>query len=248
MATRRVRWECPNGCPAVLGSTRPPKDATARFCLSCSAKASRLVERSAPALERQRAAKATVRQTKAQQQRERERLAREAALKVTVLDYGEAGVVTLDAGELLGRAWRSDTLKAARADHGLRWMTLPPTITIRRGQPDKGRAARMRDPVEAVERGRVRDTMSGHSKWGTGDIVLTIAPGLGREWLEAIVVHEAAHSALSDGIAHGGTWRSTYIRAMRELYGVVVWNTSQASWRLDEDITLALREMGRCDA
>lgn len=55
---RRVRWECPNGLhPAVLGSTRPPLDATVRVCLDCSKGSTRLVQRVAPALERQRAVK-----------------------------------------------------------------------------------------------------------------------------------------------------------------------------------------------
>lgn len=48
--SRRVRWECPNGCAAVLASTRPRRDDVARFCLACSAKSGRLVQRSAPAL------------------------------------------------------------------------------------------------------------------------------------------------------------------------------------------------------
>jgi len=54
MATRKVRWECPNGHPAVLGPTKPRKLATVRYCLMCSATASQLVERFAPALEKRR--------------------------------------------------------------------------------------------------------------------------------------------------------------------------------------------------
>ncbi len=77
---KRVRWECPNGLhPAVLGSTRPPMDATVRVCLSCSASEARLVKRVAPALERQRAAKAADR--KAAPARAAASLARRASVE-----------------------------------------------------------------------------------------------------------------------------------------------------------------------
>lgn len=53
--SQRTRWVCPNGCPAKLGSTRPRKDDVVRYCLVCSERTGKLVPRSAPALERQRA-------------------------------------------------------------------------------------------------------------------------------------------------------------------------------------------------
>lgn len=241
---KRVRWECPDGLhPGVLGSTRPPADATVRFCLDCSADSGRLVKRTAPALERKRAAKTVARETREQERRRRDRDERERALKVTVLDY-ESGEVELDAGELLKAAWRTSAIRERLADH---WRypgrQSVPALTIRRGRPDAGRAVRPIGPDQA-DRGRDRDAMSGHAKQWSEQIVLTVAPGLGREWLEAIVVHEAAHVAAVE-TAHGPAWRSTYIRAMRELYGVEVRNGGQANWRLDEDITLALRARGR---
>jgi hypothetical protein len=51
----KVRWTCPNACPAVLGPKRPRRDDVSRYCLSCSAKKGRLVERSAPSLEKRKA-------------------------------------------------------------------------------------------------------------------------------------------------------------------------------------------------
>lgn len=211
-----------------------------RFCLPCSAGSTRLVARVAPVLEAQRAARTTARQATAAFERERDRQARAAALKVTVLDYGDVGEVTLDAGELLKVAWRSKALRDAAKDSGYADGLMLPQLTLRRGDPERGRAAR----AAREGSGRERDAISGHAKTYRGEIVLTVAPGLGREWLEAIVVHEAAHCACPDE-HHGRTWRSTYIRAMRELYGVRVLNTGQAAWRLDEGITLALREIGR---
>ena len=61
---KRVRWACPNGCPAVLASSRPRRDDVARYCLACSAKTGRLVLRVAPALETKRASKAATAKAK----------------------------------------------------------------------------------------------------------------------------------------------------------------------------------------
>lgn len=232
---RRVRWECPNGLhPAVLGSTRPLAEATVRFCLPCSEAEGKLVRRVAPALERKRVARQ--RQSAAAASVK----ARRAALRVTLLDFGDGDEgVEVDAGELLKRAWASETLKAARRDAGWHPRRAAPALRIRRGT----RAERASHA--GTERGRQRDTLGAHAKTLDFEIVMTVGPGCGREWFEAILVHEAAHMAVKSGEAHGRTWRSTYIRAMRELYGVVVENKGQATWRLDEDITLALRELGR---
>jgi predicted SprT family Zn-dependent metalloprotease len=51
---RQVRWACPAGHPAVLGPSKPRRMSTCRYCLLCSSHAAQLVERTAPALERQR--------------------------------------------------------------------------------------------------------------------------------------------------------------------------------------------------
>jgi predicted SprT family Zn-dependent metalloprotease len=58
MKPRQVRWSCPNGCPGVLAPTKPRRDDVRRYCLACSAKSGRLVERASTALERARQARA----------------------------------------------------------------------------------------------------------------------------------------------------------------------------------------------
>lgn len=73
MTAKRVRWHCPNGCAAVLGPQRPRRDNTCRYCLACSEKAGRLVERKALALEKKSAAKSEAARLKARAKRERER-------------------------------------------------------------------------------------------------------------------------------------------------------------------------------
>ncbi len=55
--TRR-RWVCPECNTGALGPDRPRKNATVRYCLTCSAKSKTLVERYCPAHETKRARKA----------------------------------------------------------------------------------------------------------------------------------------------------------------------------------------------
>lgn len=50
------RWVCPTCGSGINGPERPRKDDVRRYCLDCSAKTGRLVERTCPALEKQRAA------------------------------------------------------------------------------------------------------------------------------------------------------------------------------------------------
>lgn len=55
-SAKRFRWVCPECGKGALGSSRPRKLATVRFCLACSAKSATLVERTCPALDKKRAA------------------------------------------------------------------------------------------------------------------------------------------------------------------------------------------------
>lgn len=91
-AAKRVRWECPNGHPAVLSSTRPPKDSVDRYCLPCSAKTGRLVLRVAPALERKREAAQTSAAAKAKAKRAREAAARQRKKDAETARYTVEGV------------------------------------------------------------------------------------------------------------------------------------------------------------
>lgn len=74
--THRVRWECPAGLhPAVLGASRPRKDATCRYCLPCSTSNARLVLRTAPVVEARRHVRKNLTAIQAAKRRERERAA-----------------------------------------------------------------------------------------------------------------------------------------------------------------------------
>ncbi len=52
------RWVCPTCGDGCLAPERPRRDDVRRYCLLCSAKTGRLVERTCPALDRERAEKA----------------------------------------------------------------------------------------------------------------------------------------------------------------------------------------------
>jgi hypothetical protein len=56
MATKQVRWKCLNCNSGVLAPSRPRRDDVRRYCLPCSGKSGKLVERTAPALDKKREA------------------------------------------------------------------------------------------------------------------------------------------------------------------------------------------------
>lgn len=245
---KRVRWECPNGLhPGVLGSTRPLANSTVRFCLPCSEAAGVLVRRVAPALERKRAATSLAVREKREQQRELARRAKAEALLVPVIDRdGEEFI--LDAGELLKEAWRTEELRDRQRESWPWRSKFPPVprLVIRRGGRDAGRPA-MRVREGGVRQGsrpiRERDALSGHAKYSGERIVLTVRPGLGHEWLRAIIVHEAAHAACPVGVHHGDRWQGAYWRAVCELYGFPVSQIRigvHTNWMLDELIAEAI--------
>lgn len=67
------RWICPECGKGKNGPQRPRMDNVVRYCLACSEKSGVLVRRSAPALEKKRAAAYTRSQEKAAAKRERQR-------------------------------------------------------------------------------------------------------------------------------------------------------------------------------
>lgn len=250
-AAKRIRWECPNGLhPGVLASSRPRKNATARYCLPCSETAGVLVERVAPALERKRNAKTAVREEKRARERAAAAEARENWHKVTVLDRDGAEVV-LDAGELLREAWRTTVLRDEQRDAFPAYMipVAVPELVIRRGDPNAGR------PAKRAERGlhpaslpiRARDGLSGHAVSSGDRIVITVRPNCGEEWVRAVVVHEAAHAACPAAAHHGARWRRAYVKAARVLYpGAMIPPMAEldglTNWQLDEVIAQAIYE------
>lgn len=188
----RVRWECPNGHPALLGSTRPPLDATVRFCLLCSVGSSRLVKRTAPALERERAARshtAALRRQNLRDAREREERAY----------YTVCGI---DVRELLRIAWALPVCKEWRGRRSSIPRSLPKLI-IRRIR-SKGRKTTRRLYGEA-------------SPWKHQIMIVSFdddtAPRV------STLLHEIAHLLVgrsADDGWHGPTFYATLTTLKRE--------------------------------
>lgn len=70
MTTKQARWKCPQCGAGILAPTKPRRDDVRRYCLPCSAKGGRLVERIAPALEAKREQRAAFVSEKARQKRQ----------------------------------------------------------------------------------------------------------------------------------------------------------------------------------
>lgn len=207
----RVRWECPNGCGAVLAPSRPRADDVRRYCLTCSAKSGRLVRRSAPALERKRQARressAQARKRRAEKAREREAAAFTAPVGGTMIDFREEMErMFRDSQELRDRA-RED-----------------------------GRDARWR-PGLAIRRSPHKAHVSGHcDTWG--DVVLTVGRGATTAEARETLMHELVHAVTCWSLPrsgrtrkyggepgrawHGSTFRTALCRTARELFGCTV--------------------------
>lgn len=117
----RTRWCCPTGAhPAVLAPSRPRRDDVRRYCLRCSEKSGRLVERVAPALEAKRASADDKRKARAATKRERERAHEDAYYRVGDVDL--RAVVASLYRLPVAREWRTRRHLAEQ----------PPELTVRR--------------------------------------------------------------------------------------------------------------------
>lgn len=194
MSVRRVRWECPNGEHAgVLGSTRPPLDSTVRYCLPCSESSGRLVKRTAPALERKRAARATTRE-----ERRRARAKREADR-----ERDRCTVDGLDLREELKQLCR---LRAFAVEGPVPSMAKqPPELHVR----ITGSMPRSECGVCFYPGDRIQIT-----KWPG------LTADAARETLLHELAHACTMRVDPSAPGHGDLWRSIYREAMREAYGI----------------------------
>lgn len=113
------RWVCPTCGGGVNAPSRPRKDDVRRYCLGCSAKTGRLVERTCPSLERLRAEKRERSQTRAK--------ARKATAVAAVVERRTIGEFSIDA-----EAYRLWNLPVFRQQP--RWRKRLPDIEVRRSQ------------------------------------------------------------------------------------------------------------------
>ena len=68
---KQVRWKCEKCDDGLLAPTRPRKNDVRRYCLPCSAKSGRLVDRVAPSLEKKREKRTAIVQQKNKEKRVR---------------------------------------------------------------------------------------------------------------------------------------------------------------------------------
>lgn len=115
----QVLWKCPNGCSSVHGPSRPRKNDVRRYCLTCSARTGRLVERTSPTLDLRRSMKSERRKLK--RQRSDERHVANETLRFTI-----DGV---DLRAELDKLWASRAVRELRAKTP---HLTKPTMRIRR--------------------------------------------------------------------------------------------------------------------
>ena len=188
---KRVRWACPNGCSAVLGSLRPRRDDVARYCLPCSAKRGRLVLRIAPALEAKRAAKVSSGKTK-----KAARAARAAERETAY--YTVHGV---DLREELKKLWSLPIARELRAklDPNEIDRTAPPNLLVRTRHLGANRM--------------------GVAWWHRHEILINRIPGQDAFDVRDTLAHEVAH-ILTPRARHGIAWKTAFRLLCEQAYGV----------------------------
>lgn len=195
--TARVRWECPNGHPAVLASTRPPKDSIVRYCLKCSAETGRLTLRVAPALERKRAAAAESAAAKAKAQR-----ARAAAAK-TKAKAAEDARYTVEGVDLRVEYKKLLKLRTFGGKTGSLFRNPPELVISRRSSTPSSRY------------GYAEHTWTGRR------ISICTFPGLTLADARETLVHELVHHFVGLHHDHDAVFRQTMTKAFKEAYKVL---------------------------
>lgn len=162
-----VRWVCPTCGTGRLAPSRPRKNDVRRYCLPCSEKTGRLVERVAPSLERRReeSRERQAAKTKAERARARARQQKAAAERLA-REREKRTILGLNIDEEARRLWNLPVLRARP-----RWTPDVPPIKVRRSA--------------------TKIHTSGFSSYNGSRIVLTI----GSDEYEAlgVLLHELLH-------------------------------------------------------
>lgn len=210
------RWVCPSCQSGVLAPERPRRDDTRRYCLACSTKSGRLVERTCPTLDRQRGLRAeTLRYQRTVAKTTAERQARE-----------QRTVAGIDLHDEARRFWRLPSLvEARRASWRTPGRIALPTIEWRR------------------DRTGMKSWTSGTCWTQHQRIVITI--GYSPADAVEVVLHELVHAALPLREKHGPLFRSTLASAAREAFPTVEFGFEamtgrEACWVLDQRVALGI--------
>jgi len=199
VASKQVRWECPNGCSAVLGPSKPRRNATCRVCLTCSAKSPKLVERTAPALEKKR------------QEREQKRVAKIATRRAKAREQSAAYYTVHDVNlyDKMIEFTRLPVFKDEKSDKRLPIYIYTPTLKVRR----------------CADRPTSRYGFCRYGFAGKAHIQVSTWPGQTLSSLLEILLHEVVHAHVgrTKGRArchHGPLFKAILRRASEEAFGV----------------------------
>lgn len=107
---KQARWKCPICDDGLLAPQRPRLDDVRRYCLPCSSKQGKLVERIAPAIEAQRTRRIESRKEKAKNERKRERARIErkqnSPREIARRKYTEQGEYGMNIKRETARLWK----------------------------------------------------------------------------------------------------------------------------------------------
>jgi hypothetical protein len=199
------RWVCPVCGKGVNAPSRMGADDVRRFCLPCSKSTGKLVRRTAPALERERAA-ARERSTRKQQGKRKAVARRRGAQKAR--DDARRYIMGQDVQTLCRRWYRLKAWdRSVLGPFGLAGMPKrTPELVVRRGNKDYISAH--------ASAGRHRITMTVPKSWTeptpkrVADLLMTI-------------VHELAH-LFAPYDNHGDKYQRQFCTAVRAIWGEAV--------------------------
>ncbi len=172
-------WVCPSCGGGLLAPGRPRRDDVRRYCLPCSEATGRLVARTCPAADRERAARAERGREAALRSTERARSERTASRQVQVID-GSLDRSMLDVWETAERMLGLPSLRALQGRR--RWTVVPP-------------GGKRRNSVYQVSIVLRRSSMlgaRGKATYWSNTMTLTVGRCV-REELEELIVHELTH-------------------------------------------------------
>lgn len=215
---KQSRWKCPTCDHGLLAPTRPRRNDIRRYCLPCSSKAGVLVERVAPALDAQRAARDAARRERERKTRERQRARNERALnaprEVARRKYSKEGQYGMPIERETARLWKmlakipttleGSTRAISRVTHNS-----PPTVTLFK----KGWQVDEQHQVWRSGRLLGRAHQSGH---------IQVAPNVSWETLAHEIIHCAGYRGHDRAFYYALKWIT------ERRFGIIV-NYSQAT-------------------
>jgi len=192
----KKRWVCPEGeHPGVLAPARLRRLDVRRYCLPCSEARGVLVERTCPAVERERERRGQNRARRAKRPTAKEK--RFAAARARIQ-----------------RRYEREHAAGVYVPSHFQAMLELPVISRALETLERPR------PIVEVRRRRVGTHTTGRAWHGSGRVVLTIPERCTWGQLATIVAHEIAHVCVADEEHHGPAWRSMFLAILAEGYGL----------------------------